>query len=193
MAGKTPTGDVLAALHGALDGIGRLAGRIGEEATEALVEGIFQAQRVFVTGKGRSGYVARCFAMRLMQMGFDAHVPGEATCPRIEAPDLLIAVSCSGTTVTTVQMARIAAESGATVIAVTADADSELARCAGRRVLIPVRGEDVQRSYRSVIGPHNNTLFEETLLLYFDALVYAILERGHIPQDTIRQRHTNLE
>ncbi|MFO8009144.1 MAG: 6-phospho-3-hexuloisomerase [Candidatus Brocadiia bacterium] len=193
MAEKTPSSDVLTALRDALDGIDRLADRIGREATEALVEGIFDSRRVFVTGKGRSGYVAECFAMRLMQMGFDAHVPGEATCPRIGTADLLIAVSCSGTTMTTVQMARISGEAGATVVAVTADAESPLSRAADHVVVIPVTGEDVQRGYRSVIGPYNNTLFEEALLLYFDALVYAILERGGIPEDTIQQRHTNLE
>ncbi|MGD2174003.1 MAG: SIS domain-containing protein [Candidatus Brocadiaceae bacterium] len=166
---------------------------VDEEAARRLLRMILRAERVFVTGKGRSGLVAQCFAMRLMQMGFETHVPGEATCPRIEQNDLMVAVSCSGTTMTTVQMARIAHRSGAQVVAVTADPDSPLAATADHTILVPVTGEDLREGYRDVLGPYNNTLFEEAVLLYFDSMVYWALGREGIPERTLTQRHTNLE
>jgi len=176
-----------------LDGIRLLLDDMDESAAGQFVQMVLHAGRIFVTGKGRSGFVAQCFATRLMQMGFDVHVPGEATCPRIKRGDLMVAISCSGTTGSTVQFARISGQSGAKVAAVTAVADSPLTALADHVVLVPVTGKEVKRHYRYVLGPHNNTLFEEALLLYFDAMVYSILERKGISKKVLTDRHTNLE
>jgi len=190
---KTTRADLLSIVRTRLDGIRALLEQMQEEDAEVLVQMILRARRVFVTGKGRSGYVASCFAMRLMQMGFEVHVVGEATCPRIGRQDLMAAVSCSGTTATTVQFARISRDSGAKVAAVTAAPDSPLAQVAHHVVLVPVTGKDVKKRYRYVLGPHNNTLFEEALLLYFDAMVYSMLTREGIPKHKLSRRHTNLQ
>lgn len=176
-----------------LDGIRLLLDEMDPAAAERLTRMILAARRVFITGKGRSGRVAECFAMRLMQMGVEVHVPGEATCPRIKRGDLMVAISCSGTTVTTVQLARISRDSGAKVVAVTAVPDSQLCGLADHVVVLPSAQHKVKRSYRYVLGPYNNTLFEEALLLYFDAMVHAILQREGIPQTRLSRRHTNLE
>jgi 6-phospho-3-hexuloisomerase len=176
-----------------LDGIRVLLDEMDEAAAERLVRMLLAAKRIFVTGKGRSGYVAECFAMRLMQMGFEVHVPGEATCSRIRRGDVMVAVSCSGTTMTTIQMARISREARAKVVAVTAVPGSRLTEIADHVVVVPVTGRTVKKRYRYVLGPHNNTLFEEALLLYFDAMVYSILEREGIPKDVLSRRHTNLQ
>ncbi len=180
-------------LKARLEEIEELVSRMGENAPHELMRRILDANAVFVSGKGRSGYIASCLAMRLMQMGFTVHVPGEATCRRIGPGDLMIAVSCSGHTVTTVELAKISKDSGAFVIATTADQDSPLARVSDQSILVPVRGKDVERSYRYVIGPHNNTLFEEALLLYFDAVVQYMLSHEGIPIGRLQEMHTNLE
>ncbi len=185
--------DLFGIVRTRLEGIALLLDEMDPSSAEQLVQALLAADRVFVTGKGRSGYVAECFAMRLMQMRFDVHVVGEATCPRIKAGDLMLAISCSGTTMSTVQFARISRDSGAQVLAVTAVADSPLARLAHIVVHVPTTGRDVKRRYHYVLGPHNNTLFEEALLLYFDGMVYAILEREGIPKKILSERHTNLE
>jgi len=176
-----------------LNGIGLLLEEMDAQAAERLAQMILKAKRVFVTGKGRSGYIAQCFAMRLMQMGCDAHVPGEASCPRIRRGDVMVAVSCSGTTGSTVQFARIAHESRARVVAVTAVPESPLTEHADLVIVVPVTGKDVKKRYRYVLGPYNNTLFEQALLLYFDGLIYSLLERKGIPKRRLSERHTNLE
>jgi 6-phospho-3-hexuloisomerase len=185
--------DVFDVLRTRLDGMRRLVDAMDESAAEKMVQIMLKAPRLFVTGKGRSGLIAESFAMRMMQMGFEVHVPGEATCPRIKMGDLMIAISCSGTTMTTVQLARIAHNVGAEVIAVTADPDSPLCAQAGHVVLVPVTGRDVKESYRYVLGPYNNTLFEEAVLLFCDAMLYSILGREGIPARLLQERHTNLE
>ena len=185
--------DILDIVKTRLEGIRMLLDDMEERDAERLVEMLLRARRVFVTGKGRSGYIADSFAMRLMQMGFEVHVPNEATCPRIRKGDLIVAVSCSGATTTTVQLARISREAGARVVAVTAVPNSPLTSVADHVVVVPVTERDVKKSYRYVLGPYNNTLFEEALLLYFDAMVYSVLEREGISKSVLRERHTNLE
>ncbi len=190
---ETDHNSVLRTLTTRLGEIEDLISRMSKDAPAELMRHIHSAHAVFVTGKGRSGYIASCLAMRLMQMGFPVHMPGEATCRRIGPGDLMIAVSCSGKTVTTVELARISRDSGATVIAVTAAKDSPLGAIAHQCILVPVQGEDVKESYRFVIGPYNNTLFEEALLLYFDAVVHYMLSHERIPPGRLQDMHTNLE
>ncbi len=190
---KENSNGVLDTLHKRLEEINDLMHRMDEDAPQELMRLILDADAVFVSGKGRSGYIASCLAMRLMQMGFTVHVPGEATCPRIGPKDLMVAVSCSGQTVTTTELARISNNSGADVVAVTADASSPLAETSDHIILVPVQGGDVKESHRYVIGPYNNTLFEEALLLYFDALINYMLNHEGIPPGRLQEMHTNLE
>ena len=185
--------DVFEIVKTRLAGIGHLLDDMDQSAAEEFVQMLLRAGRIFITGRGRSGFVAQCFATRLMQMGFEVHVPGEATCPRIKKGDLMVAISCSGATTTTVQLARISREAEAWVAAVTAVPDSPITLVADHVVLAPVTEREVKERYRYVLGPYNNTLFEEALLLYFDAMVYSILEREGIPKETLSERHTNLE
>jgi 6-phospho-3-hexuloisomerase len=193
MKKNSSTPNMLDIVHGRLDAVAGVVNHMRVADAEKLIKYILAAKRVFVTGKGRSGKIAECFSVRLMQMGFDVHIPGEATCPRIKRGDLMIAISCSGTTMTTVELSRITRSVRARVVALTAVPDSPLADSASMMVIVPTAEAKVKPSYRCVLGPLNNTLFEETLLMYFDAMVYSILEREGIPKQRLAQLHTNLE
>ncbi len=193
MINDNPNDNLVEVVTAQLAAVKLLLGRIQKEASEKLVKMVLQAERIFVTGQGRTGMVAQCFAIRLAQMGFNVHIPGLATCQRIEMPDLLIAISCSGTTMTTVEFARTSRNTGAKVAAITALTKSTLARLADHIVLIPSDNQDIKEQCKYAVGPNNNTLFEQTVLLYVDALVYILLERKGISEDIINQRHTNLE
>lgn len=176
-----------------LTAIRTLLGRIEQSVTDKIIEMILQADKIFVTGQGRSGLVAQCLATRLAQIGFNVHIPGQATCQKIEAGDLLIAFSCRGTTMTIVEYARVSRKVGAKIAAMTAFANSALAELADEVVLIPSDDKDIRAECRYAVGPNNNTLFEQAALLYTDALVYILLERKGINKSIISQRHTNLE
>ncbi len=73
------------------------------------------AQRVFVAGEGRSGFMAKAFAMRLMHLGLPVHVVGETTTPSVADGDVVVGVSGSGTTAGTVRVAEQAVKVGAAV------------------------------------------------------------------------------
>ena len=95
------------------------------------------ARHVVVAGEGRSGFMAKAFAMRLMHLGVPVHVVGETTTPALGSADLLVAVSGSGTTASTVRAAQQANAVGGRVIAVTTDPDSPLATAAATVVHVP--------------------------------------------------------
>jgi 6-phospho-3-hexuloisomerase len=82
---------------------------VDEAQLDTFADQLLAAPRVFVTGEGRSGLMARAFAMRLMHLGLAVYVIGETTTPAIQGADALVAVSGSGTTegtVHTVQQAK---------------------------------------------------------------------------------------
>ena len=92
---------------------------VSYEQQEQLAAEIQKANRIFVAGAGRSGMMARCFAMRLMHMGITAYMVGEVVTPSIAAGDLLVIASGSGETASLVSMAKKAKSLGASVATVT--------------------------------------------------------------------------
>ena len=72
--------------------------RVSQDEMEKFADAILKADRIFVAGAGRSGFVARAFANRLMHMGLTVFFVGEPTTPAIKASDLLVIGSGSGET-----------------------------------------------------------------------------------------------
>lgn len=138
------------------------------------------ARQVFVAGAGRTGYIARCFAMRLMHLGLPVHVVGEATAPAPTHQDLLLLFSGTGETLSTCEVASRAADRHVPMSAVTANPDSRLARTAGSSLVIPaVEGG------RFPLG----TLFESALFGFLDATVLALKDEMRVRDDEMSARH----
>ena len=74
------------------------AKHISSSSLEKFANEIIKARHIFVAGAGRSGFVARGFANRLMHLGLEVFFVGEPTTPAIEKKDLLIISSGSGET-----------------------------------------------------------------------------------------------
>ncbi|MCG7851768.1 MAG: SIS domain-containing protein, partial [Methanosarcinaceae archaeon] len=55
------------------------AKEIDLESAKRVITDILKANNIFLMGAGRSGLVAKAFAMRLMQLGFNVFVVGEST------------------------------------------------------------------------------------------------------------------
>jgi len=175
-----------------LDEMGRMLDQVPLEGAERLAEEVLKADRVYVAGGGRSGLMARAFAMRLMHLGLTSYAVGETTTPAIRSGDLLLACSASGETHVTVLVSRVAQEAGARVFAITAIPDSPMARLADETIVIPAPSKRVARwSERSV--QYGGSLFEQALLVLLDAVSAEIGRRlGKRPQD-LDSRHANLE
>jgi 6-phospho-3-hexuloisomerase len=142
-----------------------------------------RTRRWFFCGQGRSGLVARMVAMRLMHVGFEAHVVGEATAPSIAAGDGLMAFSGSGETPVTLHFAGLAHQLGARILAVTTRADSALAGLAQARIDLPA----------SASQQFGGTLFEQGALLVLDALALNLTATDPAAHAQMQARHANLQ
>ena len=179
----------------------RLVGVIGEVARtlegvvpdqeDVLAKAIVKARRVYATGAGRSGLVSSCFAMRLVHLGLVAHVVGEATAPGLGGKDLLVVSSGSGRTRTGLAQAEAARSRGARVAVVTADVDSPLAKEAD--IVVGVPCPPFARSAKTRTQQPGGTLFEQSLLIFFDGLILDLAERLDWSPTMLKFRHANLE
>jgi 6-phospho-3-hexuloisomerase len=140
-------------------------------------------RRWFCSGQGRSGLVAQMIAMRLMHAGYNVHAVGEPTAPAIGTGDGLIMFSGSGETPVTLHFARLARDSGAHVLAVTASADSALGHLADAVIEVPTSGT----------AQFGGSLFEQCALLLLDTVILALLSGDEHAYDGMKARHTNLQ
>ena len=162
------------------------------DSVEQMIESIENARSVFVIGAGRSGYIAKAFAMRLMHLGYTVYVVGEAVTPRITDKDVLIAISGSGETTSVVNISRKAKDIGSKLIAVTTKRDSTLAKLADVLVLLRGKIKTERDETISQLAPLG-TMFELTSIVFLDALVAELMYRKHLTERDLEERHAVLE
>lgn len=167
-----------------LDSVGKAVKHVDGELVEAFVGRLLEAKRVFVYGVGRSGLVAKAFAVRLVQLGMDVHFVGDSTTPIVSADDMVIVVSSTGGTMSAVQTANIAGRVGACVVGMTSNRNSKLAHAADLLIIIRVE-EDAERTIRAPLG----TIFEIASLVFLDSIVAILMSRMGQDESAMRARH----
>ncbi len=150
------------------------------------------AAHVVVTGEGRSGFMARALAMRLMHIGLNVHVVGETTTPALRGGDLLVAVSGSGTTAGTVRVAEQARSVGAGVVAVTTDPASALIQHADTAVVVPAATKYRRAGEAATIQPLSS-LFDQVCHVVFDAACLRLALLREVDNAAARAAHANTE
>jgi 6-phospho-3-hexuloisomerase len=169
-------------------------GGVDSESYNALAELILDSERVFLAGAGRSGLVAKAFAMRLIQMRIESFVVGDATTPAIGKGDLLVIGSGSGETSSMVVAARKAKKYGAEVALVTAYPESIIGRLADLviRVSAPTPKVEAREPLQHSVQPLG-TLFEQSFLLFLDIVVKVLMDRTETTHNDMFGHHANLE
>ncbi|MFK4390941.1 6-phospho-3-hexuloisomerase [Bacillus sp. AFS026049] len=165
---------------------------IADEEAEKLVNGILESKKVFVAGAGRSGFMAKSFAMRMMHMGIDSYVIGETVTPNFEKEDILIIGSGSGETKSLVSMAEKAKSIGGKIATVTIFPDSTIGQLADITIKLPGSPKDQSKGDYKTIQPMGS-LFEQTLLLFYDAVILRFMEKKGLDTNKMYGRHANLE
>ena len=166
---------------------------ISYDQQEALAEKIMNAERIFVAGAGRSGMMARCFAMRLMHMGFEAYMVGEVVTPSIAKGDLLVIASGSGATASLVKMAEKTCSLKGEVALLTIYPDSPIGRLAGAVVEIKAPTAKSEVDTGAVSVQPMGSLFEQSLLICLDYIIKILMDKKQITSDEMFLRHANLE
>jgi len=160
-------------------------------AVANLTHAVLQAKRVFAAGEGRSGLALQMAAMRLMHLGLEIHIVGEVSAPAIQAGDLLIACSGSGSTGGVVAIAQSARKIGAQVATITTQLDSPLGTLT--ELVIHIDAATKQDYSHQQSQQFAGSLFEQATLILFDALFHVLSHRLHKTDAVLMARHTNLE
>ncbi|MCJ7758982.1 MAG: 6-phospho-3-hexuloisomerase [Gillisia sp.] len=169
----------------------KLAENLDFDQIAEFIRHIYDAERIFLVGAGRSGLVLRAAAMRLMHFGLTVFVVGEITTPAIRKGDLLIAASGSGTTSTIVKAAQKAVSTGAQVVAFSTNTDSDLAKLSALVMIIPAAQKEDHG--KTVSAQYSGSLFEQALLLLTDAVFQTMWTTDRAPAEELWKRHANLE
>ncbi len=171
---------------------------------EAFINDILDAQkkgkRVFILGAGRSGLVAKGFAMRLMHLGFNVYVVGETVTPAVKSEDLVIAISGSGETKSINEMCMLAKTKGTKIAVVTSNRESTLGQVSDTIVVIKGRTKtsDMDFMERQVVGSHISftplgTMFEIATMVFLDGVIAEIMAITEKSEEEMRGRHATLE
>ncbi|MFA7744789.1 6-phospho-3-hexuloisomerase [Salinicoccus roseus] len=169
----------------------RTTALIDDEEAEKAVDGILRAKKIFVAGGGRSGFMAKAFVIRMMHVGLDAYVVGETVTPNLEVDDIFIVGSGSGETQSLAAMTRKAKSIGATIVAVTTNPESTIGKLADIRIEIPAQAKGEGTSGKSI--QPMGSLFEQSLLVFYDAVILRFMDKKGLKSDVMYGRHANLE
>ncbi|MGB7968057.1 MAG: 6-phospho-3-hexuloisomerase [Methanobacterium sp.] len=189
------------AIEEIVDNVMVVSDETNEESVNEMMDILTSSKNVFVIGQGRSGLVARAFAMRLMHLGIGVYVVGETITPAIDDDDCLLAISGSGETSYIISTAKIAKMRNAKIVAVTSYSESTLGKMSD--LVIHIKGRtkvDSEKNYikRQMDGKHLSlsplgTLFEVSTLIFLDALIAQLMDKMGKTEDDLKKRHTVLE
>ncbi|MCQ2356819.1 MAG: 6-phospho-3-hexuloisomerase [Methanocorpusculum sp.] len=183
--------------------IDAIAQMIAGGEIDAFLAAILDAKRIYVMGAGRSGLVAKSFAMRLMHMGMTSYVVGETITPAIGEGDLIVAFSGSGNTKTIGDIAETAKSLGVKVALISSTPDSRIGKIADYIIRIETQRDPVscgahEHEIRQMLGEHRSfaplgTIFETASLIFGDAVISTLMDMTKIEESDLKRRHTNIE
>lgn len=175
------------------------------KSVEKLLKSLLGSKdkKIFTVGMGRSGFVARAFALRLMNLGFNVYFLGETITPAAEKGDLLIAISGTGTTKMVLTASAAARDIGARVIAITSFPESPLGKLADLVVEVKGRtkaGTPKEKDYltRQIMGVGEpltplGSIFEINSMVFLDSLIVELMHRLGSTEADMKRRHATLE
>lgn len=195
----------MAASEEILSGARKAMTKLDLEKVEKFIKLILasRSKKIFVVGQGRSGFVGRAFALRLMNMGLTVYFLGETITPAAGKDDLLVAISGSGTTKITLTASSTAKEIGAQVVAVTSYPESPLGDLAD--LVMPIGGrtklgwpKEEDYMVRQILGESETlsplgSIFENNCMVFLDSMVVELMHRLGKNEDELRKLHTTLE
>lgn len=164
---------------------------------------VAKEKKIFIDGMGRSGFVGRAFALRLMNLGFNVYFIGETITPAARHDDLLIAISGTGETKMVVTASMAAKEIGAKVAAITSYPGSSLAKAADHVLIMGGRtkmGWPREEDYltRQIMGEKESltplgSMFENNCMIFLDGLVVELMYRLKKTEKELKAKHATIE
>lgn len=187
--------------------IGEIAETLEQDQVDYFISALMGSDRIFVIGAGRSGFVAKSFAMRLMHLGLTSYVVGETVTPSFHGKDTLIAFSGSGKTKSVMEACETTRQIGGQICLITGTRVSPMAELANCVVLLNTEEESCNVGpdhfdLRQLRGEHRSisaactplgTLFETSAMIFADSVISALIEMKHCSIEEIMHRYNNMQ
>jgi 6-phospho-3-hexuloisomerase len=158
---------------------------------DLLVNHYTNNKMIFLYGAGRSGFIARCFAQRLMHLGFKSCYISDTITYRYKKDDIILIISGSGETPTSVTIARTAKEIGGKIVVFTANPLSSISKIAD--LIIQIEGKSKDRAIsKDTLAPYTS-LFDISTLAILDTIGGIIMKRLGVSESEIDKRHASVE
>lgn len=147
--------------------------------------------RIFIYGAGRSGFIGRCFAQRLMHLGIKSCFVSDAVTYRYSRNDLLIIISGSGETTSPKAIAKEAKKIGGKIALFTGNPKSTIALKSD--LTIKVEGKSKEKAIlQDTLAPFTS-LFDISTLSILDSIGASLMVLLGISEKDIDKRHASIE
>ena len=134
-------------------------------------------------GAGRMGYSLKSFVMRLSHLGLNAYMIGDTTLPRVDENSTVIVNSSSGETESLKIFTYQAKEAGASILLLTGNESSSLAKLADLKLIFPeINSNQIMKS-----------IFEQYSFLLFDYIIKNLIAKLKLNLKFIEKNHSILE
>ena len=158
---------------------------------ELIVEIDSKDGRIFIYGAGRSGFIGRCFAQRLMHLGIKSCFVSDAVTYRYARGDLLIVISGSGETTSPKAIAEEAKEIGGKIALFTGNLKSTIATLSDLAIKVEGKSKEKATSQDS-LAPFTS-LFDISTLSILDSIGASLMLLLGITENDINKRHASIE
>ena len=146
---------------------------------------------VFMYGAGRSGFIGRCFAQRLMHLGINSCFVSDAITHQYTKNDLLILISGSGETTSPVAIAQKAKKIGGKIALLTGNVDSTIGKLSDCVLKIKGKSKDKAIS-QETLAPYTS-LFDISTLSVLDSIGGTLMKLLGVTEEDIDNRHASIE
>lgn len=146
---------------------------------------------IFIYGAGRSGFIGRCFAQRLMHLGINSCFVSDAITHQYTKDDLVIIISGSGETTSPVAIAQKAKKIGGKIASLTGNPESTIGRLSECIIQVQGKSKDVAISQKT-LAPYTS-LFDISTLSVLDSIGGTLMEILGVSEEDIDNRHATIE
>ncbi len=146
---------------------------------------------VFIYGAGRSGFIGRCFAQRLMHLGIKSCFVSDAVTHQYTKNDLLILISGSGETTSPVAIAQKGKKIGGKIALLTGNVDSTIGKLSDCVLKIKGKSKDKAIS-QETLAPYTS-LFDISTLSVLDSIGGTLMKILGVTEEDIDKRHASIE
>jgi 6-phospho-3-hexuloisomerase len=146
---------------------------------------------VFIYGAGRSGFIGRSFAQRLMHLGIRSCFVSDAVTYQYKHKDLLILISGSGETTSTVAIAKKAKQIGGKIVLLSNNPVSTISKISDLTIEVKGKSKDLALS-EETLAPYTS-LFDISTLAVLDSIAGVLMNELGVTEADINNRHASIE